>query len=163
MVKYNKKVNFMKKLIIFIIILLGILTLCGCSSGRQQNTKTDMNTKEELVVNFLYTLAVNYGESPYDLKLYDAKVYQDENFCYYLAVDASIGGINDGKRRIFGNGVGFLENEKITFSTKEASAYKFFTEDNLAVTKGEKQNTQVILNSYSQIIEEKLKEEKSNY
>lgn len=150
----------MKKLIIFIIILLGALMLWGCSSNKQQNTNTELNTKEELIVNFLYTLAVNYGESPYDLKLYDAKVYQDENSCYYIAVDAAIGGINNGKRRIFGNEIGFLENEKITFSTKEASSYKFFTEDNLAVTKGEKQNTEVILNCYSQIIGEKLKEEK---
>lgn len=154
-----------EKLILFLIIILGIMLLWGCSSGRHQSTKgteSELNPKEELVLNFLYTLAVNYGESPYDVKLYDAKIYQDENSCYYLAVDAAIGGIEDGKRRTFGNEIGFFEGEQITFSNKEASSYKFFTDNNLAVNKGEKLDTEVIISSYSKMIEEKLKQEKNN-
>ena len=150
-----------EKLIIFLLIILGIFALWGCSSKHSQGVSGDeseLNPKEELVVNFLYTLAVNYGESPYDLKLYDAKVYEDENSCYYLAVNAAISGIEDGKRRIFGNEIGLLEGEQITFSNKESSAYKFFTDNNFAVSKGEKQNTENILNAYSKLIEETLKE-----
>ena len=151
------------KIVIFLLIAVGILVLWGCSSaGTRSDAGGDgeLNIKEELVVNFLYTLAVNYGESPYDLKLYDAKVYEGEGAFYYLAIDASVGGVNDGERRIFGNEIGFLEGEQITFSTREASAYKFFTDNNLAVSKGEKQDTAVILNAYSKLIEEKLDEDK---
>lgn len=153
----------MKKIIISILVVLSLFCLWGCSTEQNEETEEQPFTvEEELAINFLYTLAVNYGESPYDVKLYSTRVFRAENECYYVAVDASVEGINDGERTVFGNEIGFLEGEQVTFSNKEASAYKFFEENNLAVSKGEKLDEQKILEEYTARVKEKIRIEKES-
>ena len=144
-----------------LIVVILIVVLWGCSQTERSDFPTsdesinnqELTNEQALAADFLFKLVKYYGGAPYSIKVHDVKIFTDDGVWYFVSADAEVDGSFEGERRRYGNDVVFHIDEEISFTSKEASAYKFLSEDNRASDRGESLELTDIINELSRLID----------
>ena len=154
----------LKRVVCILLVLILSITLWGCTKTEKKETaaeetvnKNELTVEQRLAVDFLFKLAKNYTESPYNIKVYDVKIYTDDKLWYYISANVDL----DGLRQRYGNSVMFRIDEDIHFTSKKSSAYKFFTEENKASDRGEELDLSSINDELSKLLSAQREVDKS--